>query len=72
VPRRAEVPDGRPKAVVCAGGLRSSAVISALTRHGLGGFHNVTGGMAAWIKAGYSVTRPPALSATVEVPPRAQ
>ena len=34
VARRAEVPAGRPKAVLCAGGLRSSAVISALQRHG--------------------------------------
>jgi rhodanese-related sulfurtransferase len=32
-------------------------VIGALQRHGLGGFHNVTGGMSAWAKAGYSVTR---------------
>ena len=57
VSRRAEVPDRRPKAVLCAGGLRSSTVIGALQRHGLGGFHNVTGGMSAWAKAGYSVTR---------------
>ena len=57
VARRAEVPDGRPKAVLCAGGLRSSAVIGALQRHGLEGFHNVTGGMSAWVKAGYGVTR---------------
>lgn len=57
VSRRAEIPDGRPKAVLCAGGLRSSAAIGALQRHGLGGLHNVTGGMGAWIKAGYSVTR---------------
>jgi glyoxylase-like metal-dependent hydrolase (beta-lactamase superfamily II)/rhodanese-related sulfurtransferase/TusA-related sulfurtransferase len=57
VGRRAEVPDDRPKAVLCAGGLRSSAVIGALQRHGLGGFHNVTGGMAAWAKAGYAVSR---------------
>jgi hydroxyacylglutathione hydrolase len=57
VARRAEVPDDRPKAVLCAGGLRSSAVIGALQRHGLGGFHNVTGGMSAWVKAGYGVAR---------------
>jgi rhodanese-related sulfurtransferase/TusA-related sulfurtransferase len=57
VERRAEVPAGRATAVVCAGGLRSSAVISALQRHGLGRFHNVTGGMAAWAKAGYATTR---------------
>jgi rhodanese-related sulfurtransferase len=42
---------------VCAGGLRSSAVIGALARHGLGNFHNVTGGMSAWAKAGYGVVR---------------
>ena len=57
VARRAEVPTGRTCAVVCAGGLRSSAVIGALKRQGLGPFVNVTGGMAAWVKAGYSVTR---------------
>jgi rhodanese-related sulfurtransferase/TusA-related sulfurtransferase len=55
--RRAEVPEGRPVAVVCAGGLRSSAVISVLQRHGAGRFYNVTGGMAAWARAGYGVTR---------------
>ena len=58
VARRAEVAHERPKAVLCAGGLRSSAVIGALQRHGLGGFYNVTGGMSAWIKAGYGVARP--------------
>jgi rhodanese-related sulfurtransferase len=58
--RRAEIPAGRPVAVVCAGGLRSSAVIGALQRHGLAGLHNVTGGMAAWAKAGYGVVRPTA------------
>jgi rhodanese-related sulfurtransferase len=57
VSRRAEIPDNRPTAVLCAGGLRSSAVIGALQRHGLGALHNVTAGMGAWIKAGYSVTR---------------
>jgi hydroxyacylglutathione hydrolase len=57
VARRGEIPAGRPTAVVCAGGLRSSAVISALQRHGVSGLHNVTGGMAAWAKAGYTVSR---------------
>jgi hydroxyacylglutathione hydrolase len=57
VGRRDEIPTSRPTAVICAGGLRSSAVISALRRHGVGGLHNVTGGMAAWAKAGYSVRR---------------
>jgi hydroxyacylglutathione hydrolase len=57
VKRREELPSERAKAVVCAGGLRSSAVISALKRHGLTNFYNVTGGMAAWTKAGYAVER---------------
>jgi glyoxylase-like metal-dependent hydrolase (beta-lactamase superfamily II)/rhodanese-related sulfurtransferase len=63
VARRDEVPPDRPKAVLCAGGLRSSMVISALKRQGIGNLFNVTGGMGAWVKAGYGVTRaapPPA------------
>ncbi len=35
--RRGEVPADRPKAVLCAGGLRSSTAISALKRHGTPG-----------------------------------
>lgn len=57
VARRAEVPADRPKAVLCAGGLRSSTAISALKRHGIQGWYNVTGGMAAWLKSGYPVVR---------------
>ena len=57
VRRRDEIVSDRPKAIVCAGGLRSSAVISALKRHGLSNFYNVTGGMTAWRKAGYAVDR---------------
>jgi glyoxylase-like metal-dependent hydrolase (beta-lactamase superfamily II)/rhodanese-related sulfurtransferase len=58
VPRVAELPADRPKAVVCAGGLRSSTTISALKRHLPGPWFNVTGGMGAWLKAGYGVRRP--------------
>jgi rhodanese-related sulfurtransferase len=58
VQRAAELPAGRPKAVVCAGGLRSSTAISALKRHVSGPWFNVTGGMSAWLKAGYGVRRP--------------
>jgi rhodanese-related sulfurtransferase len=57
--RRAEVPVERPKAVICHGGLRSSTVISALKRLGIGNWFNVTGGMTAWSKSGYPVVRPP-------------
>ncbi len=57
VARAADLPADRPKAVVCAGGLRSSTTISALKRHVPGPWLNVTGGMGAWLKAGYGVTR---------------
>ncbi|HKW94546.1 MAG TPA: rhodanese-like domain-containing protein, partial [Methylomirabilota bacterium] len=55
--RKDLVPAERPKAVLCAGGLRSSTVISALSRAGLTGFHNVIGGMTAWQKGGYSTVK---------------
>jgi glyoxylase-like metal-dependent hydrolase (beta-lactamase superfamily II)/rhodanese-related sulfurtransferase len=57
VARVAELPADRPKAVLCAGGLRSSTAISALKRAVPGPWLNVTGGMGAWLKAGYGVTR---------------
>jgi rhodanese-related sulfurtransferase len=60
--RRGELPGDRPKAVLCAGGLRSSTVISALKRHGLDNWYNVTGGMTSWLKAGYPVERPSAVA----------
>ena len=55
--RKDLVPAGRPKAVLCAGGLRSSLVISALSRAGFTDFYNVIGGMTAWQKAGYSTVK---------------
>jgi hydroxyacylglutathione hydrolase len=57
VRRMADVPAGRPKAVLCAGGLRSSTVISALTREGMTGWYNVIGGMTAWQKGGYPIVK---------------
>ena len=57
IKRIGEVPADRPKAVLCAGGLRSSTVISALKRHGIERWFNVAGGMTAWLKAGSPVTR---------------
>jgi hydroxyacylglutathione hydrolase len=58
VARSGEVPGDRPKALVCAGGLRSSTVISVLKRSGARGpWYNVSGGMTAWLKAGYAVVR---------------
>ena len=61
VRRIAELPADRPKAVLCAGGLRSSTVISALARQGMGNWLNVSGGMTAWLKGGHpavSTARP--------------
>jgi hydroxyacylglutathione hydrolase len=55
--RMGELPADRPKAVLCAGGLRSSTVISALYREGMSGWHNVSGGMSAWVKAGYPTVK---------------
>jgi glyoxylase-like metal-dependent hydrolase (beta-lactamase superfamily II)/rhodanese-related sulfurtransferase len=55
--RKDLVPEGRPKAVLCAGGLRSSTVISALARAGLTDWYNVIGGMTAWQKGGYSTVK---------------
>jgi hydroxyacylglutathione hydrolase len=55
--RKDLVPAGRPKAVLCAGGLRSSTVISALSRAGLTNWYNVIGGMTAWQKGGYSTVK---------------
>src|SRR5207253_1767313 len=46
-----------PSDVDRAGGLRSSTTISALKRRVPGPWLNVTGGMGAWLKAGYGVTR---------------
>jgi len=53
VERMRELPADRPKAVLCAGGLRSSSVISALLRAGMSDWYNVAGGMREWLKAGY-------------------
>ena len=57
VRRMAELPADRPKAVLCAGGLRSSTVISALSREGMTVWYNVSGGMTAWVKAGYATLK---------------
>jgi glyoxylase-like metal-dependent hydrolase (beta-lactamase superfamily II)/rhodanese-related sulfurtransferase len=48
----------RPTAVICAGGYRSSAASSLLSRLGFKDLRNVVGGTGAWIEAGYEVERP--------------
>ncbi|HTD85832.1 MAG TPA: MBL fold metallo-hydrolase, partial [Candidatus Binatia bacterium] len=42
-----------PSAIICAGGYRSSAATSIAQQFGFTNLLNVTGGTAAWIKAGY-------------------
>lgn len=48
--------EGRPIAVVCASGYRSTVAASILQRAGIDAF-NVTGGMGAWTKAGLPTVR---------------
>jgi len=47
-----------PSAIICAGGYRSSAATSIAQQFGFTNLLNVTGGTAAWIKAGYDVEVP--------------
>ncbi len=47
-----------PSAIICAGGYRSSAATSIAEQFGFTNLLNVTGGTAAWIKAGYEVEVP--------------
>ncbi len=54
LPARAdELPRDRPLAVICEGGLRSSLGASLLAHAGFDQLTNVSGGMSAWLKAGY-------------------
>jgi hydroxyacylglutathione hydrolase len=56
--RLGELPrNGRPLAVICGSGYRSTAVASALKRAGFDNVRNVPGGMGAWRSAGLPVTR---------------
>lgn len=50
-----DVAAGRPLAVICAGGYRSSIAASLLLRRGRRDVVNVVGGMAAWNAAGLPV-----------------
>ncbi|MFK7804568.1 MAG: rhodanese-like domain-containing protein [Anaerolineae bacterium] len=49
------IPKDNSIGVVCATGQRSSTAISLLLRHGWPNLYNVTGGMAAWEDAGFSM-----------------
>jgi glyoxylase-like metal-dependent hydrolase (beta-lactamase superfamily II) len=51
---------GRPTAVICASGYRSSAATSVLAARGFGELYNVVGGTNAWRSAGFPVHTPEA------------
>ncbi|HEX7177365.1 MAG TPA: rhodanese-like domain-containing protein [Pyrinomonadaceae bacterium] len=53
--RVAKLDPGRPVAVICAGGYRSSAAASLLLPRGFRRLFNVTGGTGAWVAAGFPV-----------------
>jgi rhodanese-related sulfurtransferase len=54
--RTSEIERGSASAVICASGYRSSAGASLLAREGFGPLLNMTGGTAAWIRAGLPTT----------------
>jgi hydroxyacylglutathione hydrolase len=49
--------NGRPLAVICGSGYRSTVAASVLKRAGFGDVRNVPGGMRAWRSAGLPVVR---------------
>ena len=51
--RASELDSNAPVHTICAGGYRSSIATSLLERAGFTHITNVTGGMAAWARAGY-------------------
>jgi len=55
--RVAKLDPGRPVAVICAGGYRSSAAASLLLPRGFRRLYNVTGGTGAWVAAGFPVEK---------------
>ena len=56
--RAEELPrNGRPLAVICGSGYRSTVIGSVLQRSGFEDVRNVPGGMRAWRNAGLPVVR---------------
>ncbi len=51
-----DLPSG-PLAVICGSGYRSTVAASVLERADFGSVANVTGGMTAWLRAGYPVEK---------------
>lgn len=46
---------GRPTAIICQSGYRSSTATSLLSQHGFKRLYNVVGGTTAWINADYAI-----------------
>jgi len=58
VPERLdEIPEGKPVAVMCGSGYRSSVISSLLKHHGRADVMNILGGMSAWHSARLPVTK---------------
>jgi hydroxyacylglutathione hydrolase len=56
--RLGDIPrNGRPLAVICGSGYRSTVAASVLKRAGFGDVRNVPGGMRGWRSAGLPVVR---------------
>jgi glyoxylase-like metal-dependent hydrolase (beta-lactamase superfamily II)/rhodanese-related sulfurtransferase len=53
-----KIPDGKPVAVCCAGGYRSSIAASLLRASGLGRVTDLVGGFSAWREEGFPEARP--------------
>ncbi len=53
--RLVEVPTDKPVVLVCRSGNRSTQALQLLQKAGFTNVHNMTGGMKAWIAAGYAV-----------------
>ncbi|MFI5346619.1 MAG: rhodanese-like domain-containing protein [Elusimicrobiota bacterium] len=56
--RMAEVPEGRPVAIYCAGGYRSSIAASLLRAAGRRDVTDMIGGFAAWLEEGLDAAKP--------------
>ena len=68
VNRAAELPRDRPLLILCASGVRSSAVTGYLLRSGWTDVTNIEGGIKAWEGAGLPVRRGPVAAGEGSLP----
>lgn len=47
----------KPIIVCCASGMRSAKAIGELKKHGFDNLHNLSGGVDAWVGAGYPIKK---------------